>query len=118
MDVKELTARLNTLRDHYKGQEFKGAEMTQLLTSYGFRKGSGLLTALAKFECIVKIGNARWAMWHFTTEPVHYTRVENALKELHKYQPKVKKLNEENAIELLKSLGYVIKKRVVTYEEI
>lgn len=116
-DLKDLTAKFNLLRENKKGIEFQNNDLRALLGSFGFPTTRRFITALSRFDCVIKIGNTRYCRWKFTIEPIHFTRMENVFKEYNR-APEKHVLSEKEAIDLLKSLGYIIKKRVVTYEDV
>ena len=131
MGIEELCEMYNTCRVHYQNREFKGNEIKAALSGIGFPKGGNFRTCAAKLGLIYKTGKGYNTVWHFAKEPVHISKIENVLKEYRTYSKKFYKkpqptgisyVSEEesvnNAITLLKSLGYKIQKQVITYEEV
>lgn len=131
MEIKDLCELYNTTRLHYGNRQFKGKEINNALGNIGFPKGNSFRVFASKFGLIFKTGKGHLTVWQFSKEPVHITKIENALKayrsEQKKYYKQLPKVNasiisdEENvnkAIELLKSLGYKIQKQVIIYEEV
>lgn len=118
-------------RVHYQDRKFKRNEINAALSGIGFPKGNNFRICAAKFGLIYKTGKGRNTVWYFAKEPIHISKIENVLKEYRTYTKKFYKkskltdvsyVSEEesvnNAIALLKSLGYKIQKQVITYEEV
>ena len=128
--AKQYAEIFNGFRMRFCNSRMNGAALSELLEKMNFPKNEKFRKILSEYKIIIKNGNRRNCIWTLCTEPVHFEKFKNVLKDWGEYnKTKNKKyyyikksntstLTEEKAIVFLKSLGYRIQKRVIKYEEI
>lgn len=114
LDSKELLSKFNTLRQQNLKKEFTPAELEKLLNSNGFN--SSIVSLLKKVPGLFQVQKLSTSRWYsFTEKPLNYLEMEKILKEYcapKKSTPKKELTPEQEAVKLLVSRGYIVKRPV------
>ena len=110
--TKELCSEFNELRA--KQEIYGSVEIYKVLKPFGFGDGRAI-SVLLKLNIVQRISRGSYKL---SSEPVHISKLNNALDLIRKSRKTVSKKpiesnSEEIAIELLKSLGYRVSKPVI-----
>lgn len=130
--AKQYAEIFNGFRFRFEKSRMNGSALSELICKMGLPKNDVFRKILAKYGVIIKNGDKRHCFWTMPQQPVHFEKFKNVFRDWEKYlkekntnsrsKSKEKKafqiLNEENAIVLLKSLGYKIQKQIIHYEEV
>ena len=117
-DLEELTRRLNEFRMSNLNKTFLSSELNKELVQLGFNKGTAGMICNKCFP-YEKLGNQR--LYSIPKDPIHKGLVvsvyqknrDYASKSYHSKKETVNnKINEEDALKLLSSKGYQIRKCV------
>ena len=114
LDSKELLSKFNTLRQQNLKKEFTPAELEKLLNSNGFN--SSIVSLLKKVPGLFQVQKLSTSRWYsFTEKPLNYLEMEKILREYctpKKSSPKEKLTPEQEAVQLLVSKGYIVKRPI------
>lgn len=104
MELKQICQYMNALRDRYGANELIQEDLKKALPKELKNKIYNL--ELNGVVNVRKEGVRK--LYSFPNEPIHISKIEAALKNTSK---KIHKLNEEQCVQYLKSLGYKVLKQ-------
>lgn len=104
MEIKDICAHVNALRERYGNSELIQEDLRKALPQDLKNRIYNL--ELNGIVIVRKEGTRK--MYSFPSEPIHISKIEAALRNNSK---KLHKLNEQQCINYLKSLGYKILKQ-------
>ena len=102
-DLNSITIYLNTLRERYEDRSLLSEELQKALPPVLKKR----IYALEMNGIVYARKEGKRKIYTFPKEPIHISKVEALLKKVPKVH-KEHKLNEQECINFLKSLGYKI----------
>lgn len=104
MELKQICLYLNTLRERYGSNELIQEDLKKALPKELKNRIYNL-----ELNGVVNVRKERTRkLYSFPNEPIHISKIEAVLRNAPK---KIHKLNEEQCIQYLKSLGYKVLKQ-------